>query len=220
MDVILLERIAKLGNLGDVVHVKPGYARNYLLPQRKALRATEANKEYFEREKAALEAANEAKRSEAGEVSTALDGQFFVLIRSAGESGQLYGSVTARDIATTATEKGYPITRQQVVIDRPIKELGLHDIEIRLHPEVTVTVTANVALTEDEAEAQAARGWRVGEEPPEEAAARAAAEAAPAEEVDEAPAEAAEEASGEEAGDGDAPNGAEAGENEETKAET
>jgi large subunit ribosomal protein L9 len=197
MDVILLERIAKLGNLGDVVHVKPGYARNYLLPQRKALRATEANKAYFEREKAALEAANEAKRSEAGEVSTALDGQFFVLIRQAGESGQLYGSVTARDIATIATEKGYPITRQQVVIDRPIKELGLHDIEVRLHPEVTVTVTANVALTEDEAETQAARGLRVGEEPPEEVAAPAAAEETEsAEETAEAPAEADETAGG------------------------
>jgi large subunit ribosomal protein L9 len=208
MDVILLERINKLGNLGDVVNVKPGYARNYLLPQRKALRATEANRAYFEREKAALEAANEAKRSEAGEVSTALDGQFFVLIRQAGESGQLYGSVTARDIATIATDKGFPITRQQVVIDRPIKELGLHDIEVRLHPEVTVTVTANVALTEDEAETQAARGLRVGEEPPEEVA--APAEAAAAEETEEAPAEApAEEAAG----------GEEAGESEESKAE-
>jgi len=213
MDVILLERIAKLGNLGDVVHVKPGYARNYLLPQRKALRATEANKAYFEREKAALEAANEAKRSEAGEVSTALDGQFFVLIRQAGESGQLYGSVTARDIATIATEKGYPITRQQVVIDRPIKELGLHDIAVRLHPEVTVTVTANVALTEEEAETQAARGLRVGEEPPEEVAAPAPVEAAPVEvtEVEET-----EEASAETE---DATGGDEAGETDESKAE-
>ncbi|MEJ2120237.1 MAG: 50S ribosomal protein L9 [Alphaproteobacteria bacterium] len=203
MDVILLERIAKLGNLGDVVHVKPGYARNYLLPQRKALRATEANKAYFEREKAALEAANEAKRSEAGEVSTALDGQFFVLIRQAGESGQLYGSVTARDIATIATDKGYPITRQQVVIDRPIKELGLHDIEVRLHPEVTVTVTANVALTEDEAETQAARGLRVGDEPPEEVAAPAPVEAPPVEETEEASAETEETTGGEETGETD-----------------
>lgn len=203
MDVILLERITKLGNLGDVVNVKPGYARNYLLPQRKALRATEANKAYFEREKAALEAANEAKRSEAGEVSTALDGQFFVLIRQAGESGQLYGSVTARDIATIATDKGYPINRQQVVIDRPIKELGLHDIEVRLHPEVTVTVTANVALTEDEAETQAARGLRVGDEPPEAAAAPAPVEAAPVEETEEVPAESEEPKDGEEAGESD-----------------
>lgn len=220
MDVILLERIAKLGNLGDVVNVKPGYARNYLLPQRKALRATEANKEYFEREKAALEAANEAKRSEAGEISTALDGQFLVLIRQAGESGQLYGSVSARDIAATATEKGYPITRQQVVIDRPIKELGLHDIEIRLHPEVTVTVTVNVALSEQEAEAQAARGWRVGEEPAEELVARAAA--APAEEAEVAPAEEAEAASAE-APAAPAEGGDEAeaaGETDEAKAES
>jgi large subunit ribosomal protein L9 len=207
MNVILLERIAKLGNLGDVVNVKPGYARNYLLPQRKALRATDANKAYFEREKAALEAANEAKRSEAGEVSTALDGQFFVLIRQAGESGQLYGSVTARDIATIATEKGYPITKQQVVIDRPIKELGLHDIEVRLHPEVTVTVTANVALTQDEAETQAVRGLRVGDEPPEEVAAPARVVAAPVEDVEEtaeAPAEAEDASSGDEAGDNSA----------------
>jgi large subunit ribosomal protein L9 len=203
MDVILLERIAKLGNLGDVVHVKPGYARNYLLPQRKALRATEANKAYFEREKAALEAANEAKRSEAGEVSTALDGQFFVLIRQAGESGQLYGSVTARDIATIATDKGYPITRQQVVIDRPIKELGLHDIEVRLHPEVTVTVTANVALTEDEAETQAARGLRVGDEPPEEVVAPTPVEAAPVEETEEASAETEDATGSEETGETD-----------------
>lgn len=174
MDVILLERIVKLGNLGDVVTVKPGFARNYLLPQRKALRATDANMAYYEREKAALEAANEAKRSEAGEVSTALDGQFFVLVRQAGESGQLYGSVSARDIAAEATTKGYAVDRQQVVIDRPIKELGLHDIDVRLHPEVTVTVTVNVALSEQEAEAQAARGLRVGEEPQEGVAARAA----------------------------------------------
>jgi len=196
MDVILLERIAKLGNLGDVVKVKPGYARNYLLPQRKALRATEANMAYFEREKAALEAANEAKRSEAGEVSTALDGQFFVLIRQAGESGQLYGSVTARDIADVATGKGFAVKRQQVVIDRPIKELGLHDIEVRLHPEVTVTITANIALSEQEAEVQAQRGWRVGEEPVDAAAAAPAAAAPAAPEADEA-----EPAPAEEAGD-------------------
>jgi len=168
MDVILLERIAKLGNLGDVVTVKPGYARNYLLPQRKALRATKENMTYYEREKASLEAANENRRSEAGEVSTALDGQFLILIRQAGESGQLYGSVTGRDIAAAATEKGFAVNRQQVVIDRPIKELGLHDIEVRLHPEIAVTVTANVALSDEEAEAQAARGLRVGDEPPEE----------------------------------------------------
>ena len=193
MDVILLERIVKLGNLGDVVTVKPGFARNYLLPQRKALRATEENMAYYEREKAALEAANETRRSEAGETATGLDGQFFVLIRQAGESGQLYGSVTARDIAAVSTEKGFPLTRQQVVIDRPIKELGLHDIEVRPHPEIAVTITANVALSEEEAEAQAARGLRVGEEPPEAAAAAPApAEPAPAEAasesaVDEAP---------------------------------
>jgi large subunit ribosomal protein L9 len=181
MDVILLERITKLGNLGDVVSVKPGYARNYLLPQRKALRATEENMVYFEREKAALEAANETRRSEAGEVSTAIDGQFFVLIRQAGESGHLYGSVTARDIAAAASEKGFAVTRQQVVIDRPIKELGLHDIEVRPHPEIAVTITVNVALSEEEAEAQTARGLRVGDEPLDETAPAAPVEAAPVE---------------------------------------
>ena len=175
MDVILLERIVKLGELGDVVSVKPGYARNYLLPQKKALRATNENREYFEREKATIEKTNEGQRSEAENIAAGLDGQSFVLIRQAGESGHLYGSVTARDIAAAATDKGFPVTRQQVAIDRPIKELGLHDAAVAPHPELTVTVTINVALSVEEAEAQALRGVKVGEDQAEEVAAAAAA---------------------------------------------
>ncbi len=200
MDVILLERIARLGELGDVVSVKPGYARNYLLPQKKALRATDENKEYFEREKASIEKANKGKRSEAEQTATVLDGQSFILIRQAGESGHLYGSVSARDIAAAASDKGFAVMRQQVVIDRPIKELGLHEAAIALHPELVVTVTINVALSEVEAEAQALRGVKVGEEEADATAAAAAAfkegptEEAPEKEADEADAEDAPEA--------------------------
>lgn len=184
MDVILLERIAKLGELGDVVAVKPGYARNYLLPQRKALRATDENKEYFEREKASIEKANLGKRSEAEQTAAGLNGQSFILIRQAGESGHLYGSVSARDIAAAATEKGFSVTRQQVEIDRPIKELGLHEAAIAPHPELTVMVTINVALSEEEAEAQVLRGVMIGDEESDAAAAAAAVfEAVPAEEA-------------------------------------
>lgn len=164
MEVILLERIARLGKLGDVVNVKAGYARNYLLPRGKALRATKENRDYIERERAQLEVASAHKRGEADEIATGLEGQRFVILRQTGESGQLYGSVAARDIAQAATDKGFPVTRQQVVIDRPIKERGLHDVRIVLHPELTVTVTINVAQSEEEAEAQAARGLRAGEE--------------------------------------------------------
>jgi large subunit ribosomal protein L9 len=164
MEVILLERIARLGNLGEVVNVRAGYARNFLLPRGKALRATKENLDYIEREKAQLEAASAHTRGEADEIATGLEGQRFVILRQAGESGQLYGSVAARDVAQAATERGFPVTRQQVVIDRPIKERGLHDVRIVLHPELAVTVTVNVAQTEDEAEAQAARGLKAGEE--------------------------------------------------------
>jgi len=184
MEVILLERIAKLGELGDIVAVKPGYARNYLLPQKKALRATDENKEYFEREKAGIEKANLGKRSEAEQTAAGLDGQSFILIRQAGESGHLYGSVSARDIAAAATEKGFAVTRQQVEIDRPIKELGLHEAAIAPHPELTVIVTINVALSEEEAAAQALRGVKIGDEEADAAAAAAAVfEAEPAEEA-------------------------------------
>ena len=194
MDVILLERIARLGELGDVVSVKPGYARNYLLPRKKALRATDENKEYFEREKTSIEKANEGKRSEAEQTAGGLDAQSFVLIRQAGESGHLYGSVSARDIAAAASDKGFAVSRQQVAIDRPIKELGLHEAAIALHPELVVTVTINVALSEAEAEAQALRGVKVGEEEVDatDAAAAAAFREAPEEDAPEDAPEAAD----------------------------
>lgn len=202
MDVLLLERIARLGELGDVVSVKPGYARNYLLPRKKALRATDENKEYFEREKASIEKASEGKRSEAEQTATVLDGQRFVLIRQAGESGHLYGSVSARDIAAAASDKGFAVSRQQVAIDRPIKELGLHEAEIALHPELVVTVTINVALSETEAAAQALRGVMIGEEEPDATAAAAAAA------FKEEPAEEASKEGADEAGAEDAPEAA------------
>ncbi len=156
MDVILLERIAKLGQMGDVVNVKNGYARNYLLPQKKALRATEANKRLFEAQRAQLEATNLEQKKEAEAVAEKLNGQSFVAIRQAGDTGQLYGSVSTRDIAETITEGGFSISRRQVVLNKPIKELGLHDVEVSLHPEVAVNVVINVARTQDEAERQAA----------------------------------------------------------------
>jgi large subunit ribosomal protein L9 len=153
--VVLLERIEKLGQMGQVVNVKPGFARNYLLPQKKALRATKENLAYFEKQRAQLEAANLTRRGDAEEVSKKLDGLQVVLIRQAGESGQLYGSVSARDISDAVTEAGFTIDRQQVLLDHPIKVLGIHKLRVSLHPEVTVTITANVALSAEEAEMQA-----------------------------------------------------------------
>ena len=161
MEVILLERIERLGQMGDVVSVKPGYARNYLLPQKKALRASQENLAFFESQRAQLEAQNLERKSEAEAVSGKLDTLQVVLVRQAGESGQLYGSVTARDIADAVKEAGFTIGRGQVLIDRPIKMLGLHPITVRLHPEVAVTVVANVAKSEEEAQMQA-RGERPG----------------------------------------------------------
>lgn len=155
MEVILLERVEKLGQMGDVVDVKPGHARNFLLPRGKALRATKANRERFETERAQLEARNLELKKEAEAVHAKLDGESVVIIRSASESGQLYGSVATRDVADALTEAGFTVVRQQVVLDRPIKTLGLHDLRIRLHPEVTSTVSVNVARTADEAERQA-----------------------------------------------------------------
>ena len=155
MQVVLLERIEKLGQMGDVVQVKAGFARNYLLPQSKALRATKANLERFERERAQLEARNLERKTEAEAVGAKLDGQSFVVIRQAAESGSLYGSVTARDISEAATENGFSVGRGQVVLDQPVKELGLHEIRILLHPEVWATVTVNVARNADEAALQA-----------------------------------------------------------------
>lgn len=154
MELILLERIEKLGQMGDVVTVKPGYARNYLLPQKRALRATKKNIEHFQAQRSQLETVNIERRGEAELIAKKLDGQKVVIIRSAGEAGQLYGSVNARDIADAATASGFLVERRQVTIQRPVKLLGLHPIRIRLHPEVFATITINVARTEDEAERQ------------------------------------------------------------------
>ncbi len=162
MDVILLERVHNLGQIGDVVKVKPGYARNFLLPMRKALRATEANKAKFESQRAQIEAVNLEKRSEAEQIRGRVDGLKVVLIRQAGETGQLFGSVNARDLAEAVTAAGFTIDRRQVILDRPIKTLGLHPVRVALHPEVIVGVTANVAKSAEEAEAQEKAGGFVG----------------------------------------------------------
>jgi large subunit ribosomal protein L9 len=155
MEVILLERIGRLGQIGDVVKVKDGFARNYLLPQKKALRATEDNRKHFERDRAQLEARNLELKKEAEAVAGRLDGKSFVAIRTAGDTGQLYGSVSTRDIAEVVTAGGFSIDRRQVVLDKPIKTLGLHATKIALHPEVTVKVMLNIARTSEEAERQA-----------------------------------------------------------------
>ena len=156
VDLILLERIDKLGQMGQIVKVKPGYARNYLLPQKKAMRATKENLAYFETQRAQLEANNLTRKAEAGEIGTKVEGLTVVLIRQAGESGQLYGSVAARDISDAVTKAGFTVDKRQIVLDRPIKTLGLHRLRVMLHPEVAVTITANVAQSEDGARMQAA----------------------------------------------------------------
>jgi len=158
MDVILLQRIEKLGQMGEVVRVKAGFARNYLLPQKKALRATDANKARFEKQRAQLEANNLARRQEAEGISGKVEGITVVVIRQAGETGHLYGSVSARDISEAVTKSGITIDRNQVLMDRPIKMLGLHPVRVALHPEVVVSITANVAKSEEEAEAQKKAG--------------------------------------------------------------
>jgi large subunit ribosomal protein L9 len=155
MQVILLERIGRLGQMGDVVNVKNGYARNFLLPQKKALRATKENMARFEKDRAQLEARDLELKKDAEAVAAKLAGTAFVAIRQAGDTGQLYGSVTTRDIAEVITAGGFSIDRRQVVLDRPIKALGVHAIKIALHPEVIVQVSLNVARTEDEAARQA-----------------------------------------------------------------
>jgi large subunit ribosomal protein L9 len=155
MQVILLERIGRLGQMGDIVSVKDGYARNFLLPQKKALRATDENIKRFESNRAQLEARNLELKKEAEAVAAKLDGKSFIAIRQAGDTGQLYGSVTPRDIVDIVTAGGFSIDRRQVVLDKPIKTLGVHATRIALHPEVIVGVTLNVARTEDEAERQA-----------------------------------------------------------------
>jgi len=155
MDVILLERVAKLGQMGDVVSVKQGFARNFLLPQGKALRATDANRTHFETQKAQLEANNLETKKEADAVAAKLDGQQFIVIRSASDAGALYGSVTTRDAAEVATEAGFTLTKKQVALDTPIKELGVHEMTVILHPEVICTIQVNVARSPEEAELQA-----------------------------------------------------------------
>jgi len=155
VELILLERVEKLGQMGQLVKVRPGFARNYLLPQKKALRATKENLAYFESQRAQLEANNLQRKSEATEIGGKLEGLTVVIVRQAGESGQLYGSVSARDIADAVTEAGFTIEKRQVVLERPIKTLGLHPLRIVLHPEVSVTVTANVAQSAEEAQMQA-----------------------------------------------------------------
>jgi large subunit ribosomal protein L9 len=154
MQVILLERIGRLGQMGDVVKVKDGYARNFLLPQGKALRATDENKGRFDKDRAQLEARNLELKKEAEVVAAKLTGQEFVTIRQAGDTGQLYGSVSPRDIAEVVTEGGFSVDRRQILLDRPIKALGLHPVQVALHPEVVVRVQVNVARSESEAERQ------------------------------------------------------------------
>ncbi|WP_347313095.1 50S ribosomal protein L9 [Defluviimonas sp. SAOS-178_SWC] len=155
MQVILLERVAKLGQMGEVVKVKDGYARNFLLPQGKALRASEDNIKSFEGRKAQLEAQNLETRKEAEAVSAKLDGQTFIVIRSASDAGALYGSVTPRDAADAAAAEGFTVDRKQIVLTRPIKDLGLHAVEVVLHPEVSATINLNVARSAEEAQLQA-----------------------------------------------------------------
>ena len=211
MQIILLERIAKLGQMGDVVQVRDGFARNFLLPAGKALRATDANKARFETDKAHLEARNLEARKEAEGVAEKLTGQSFIVIRSAGETGQLYGSAAARDIVEVVEAGGFSIARQQVRLDRAIKIIGLHDVQIDLHPEVSVPITVNVARSDDEAKRQA-RGEDLTRhdafDEPEEAAEVAPdlAEVFESPEDAELAAEVAEEGA-EEASDAEAPEG-------------
>lgn len=183
VDLILLERVEKLGQMGQIVKVKPGYARNYLLPQKKALRATKENLAYFESQRAQLVANNLERRSEATEIGGKLEGLSVVVVRQAGESGQLYGSVSARDIAEAVTEAGFTIEKRQVLLGRPIKTLGIHSLKVVLHPEVAITITANVAQSAEEADMQA-RGidplrLRDQEEEAEAAATQRASQSAP-----------------------------------------
>ena len=190
MQVILLERVEKLGQMGDEVRVKDGFARNFLLPKKKALRATKANRDYFQTQKAHLEANNLKLRGEAEKAGKKLDGQKFVLLRQAGDRGQLYGSVSPRDIADVMEKGGFKVDRHQVSISVAIKSIGLFTIPVVLHPEVKVNITINVARSEDEAERQA-RGENVLAERTEQQEARIAAEelfeegAGPKEDADE-----------------------------------
>lgn len=155
MQVILLERIARLGQMGETVKVRSGYARNFLLPRGKALRATEANKKHFDAQRAQLEARNLERRKEAETVGEKLNGQSFIILRQSGETGVLYGSVSTRDLAEIMTQNGFTVDRNQIAINQPIKTIGLHAVPVSLHPEVEVQVTINVARSPEEAERQA-----------------------------------------------------------------
>lgn len=200
MQVILLERVEKLGQIGDIVNVKPGFARNYLLPRDKALRATAANKKAFEGTRVQLEADNLKRRDEATAVGEKMEGLSIDLIRQAGEAGHLYGSVNARDIAASITAAGFSVTRNQVGLADPVKSLGLFDVVVQLHPEVSATVTVNVARTEEEARIQAETGKvMMSQDEEEEAEARAEIEAIFEEGAAEAAAEELAEEAGEEA---------------------
>jgi large subunit ribosomal protein L9 len=212
MEVILMERVEKLGQMGDVVSVKPGFARNFLLPQKKALRATKDNLARFERERAQLEAENLKRREEAERVAKDLEGMTITVIRQAGESGQLYGSVNTRDVADAVTAAGVSIDRRQVDMGAVIKALGLHPVRVQLHPEVIVTITANVARSEEEAQAQVESGRVVTAEEMRQAeeAAEAEVEAVvEAVEQEEAAEEAAESAEAESAGDSESESASE-----------
>lgn len=168
MEVILLERIEKLGQMGDVVNVKTGFARNYLLPQNKALRKTKQNLSHFESQRAQLEADNLTRKNEAEKIAGKLDNMNITIIRAAGETGQLYGSVTSRDIAENVTKAGISISKNQVILNRALKVLGLEPVRISLHPEVSVEVTANIARNKEEAEQQLSQGYAVSAVPVEE----------------------------------------------------
>jgi large subunit ribosomal protein L9 len=192
MDVILLERIEKLGQMGDVVAVRPGFARNYLLPQKKALRATKDNKVLFETQRTQLEASNLELKNEADTISTKLEGLSITIVRQASDNNQLYGSVTVRSIAQSITDAGFTVDSKQVQMARPIKTVGMHEVIVKLHPEVSVSITANVARSEEEAVAQA-EGRTLDEDDQIEAAQQdtvaaeddTAAEASPEEELEE-----------------------------------
>ncbi|HET6941400.1 MAG TPA: 50S ribosomal protein L9 [Sphingomicrobium sp.] len=198
MEVILLERVEKLGGIGDVVNVKTGFARNYLLPNKKALRANESNRKVFEANRAKIEADNAERRTDAEKASKGVDGKTVKLIRQASNTGQLYGSVSARDIVEALDGEGAKVTKSQVILDRPIKNIGVHEVKVALHPEVAVTVKVNVARSPEEADLQA-QGVDVLAQMFEEEAAPAAEELAPeapeTAESEEAPAEAEAEAS-------------------------
>ena len=175
MDVILLERVEKLGGIGDVVKVKNGFARNYLLPRKKALRANDANRKLFEAQRTQIEADNASRRSDAEAASKGIDGKTVQLIRQASNTGQLYGSVSARDIVEALGSDGAKVTKSQVILDRPIKAIGVHEVKVALHPEVSVTVKVNVARSPEEADLQA-QGIDVLQQMFEEEAAPIAAE--------------------------------------------